>query len=1773
MVSGDVNVSDSGLISFYEVYDQRDAFKNTLMFPAHNGEVVITSKIGEENYTDTASLSFGSGKEYMLQGATTFENINISGCAENMYANFYNLTLGDGIASNLEYYPAKTVCLGYRRQKGSYNESNDSVFVMNTGKIQTYYAGTFWWDSGYSKMSTIINGGNIGTVYGTGISSSYEQSKADITINGGTIGTCYGVSNKTKVGSGGVTITLNKDAKVTTISAVEPASTSSAATLNGTATLNLVGYDANTQLPTTISDFDCLELTNSSITVGDTLASMWNKVKRVSMTDNSLLNLNMVLTTPIEVVAKKSGNTWNTESALITAPATTENVFTLLTPVGYEFAYASDTVATWTLKKGEIKIGEVTSESAQALNIDMKLPDGVTYTPLAENASAYDFYQTRLNDLTTSGAGKEVPVIEPVEIKAQVKIYVDPINGDDNNKGSMETPYKTIQKALKSVEMLQTSDEPCAGIVVYLRGGNYVTGETITLGKEHSGKNGIPVIISAYNDEEVVISGGTSIAGSDFDTAKDLSATAYEKLPVAVRDRIVAVDLTKYGISKNDFSITSDGPNYQVFVDGEELTLSRYPNVKNLALTGKVLHIGYVSASYSDWPAGTNKDDPDIRFEMTDLRPTLWENDGHIWLNGSVYAEWEISNIRVKEANISTGVMRLDGGSKLGAKSNPNNTYYYYNILEELDVPGEYYVDKATGIMYMYPIGDMDDATVTFSVMAENLISLSEAENVVFNGLTIENGAGYGIYMTDCEQVVVQNCTLRNLGNGIRIQGKKSGIIYSDIYNIASRPAHISNAEKFMDYVPEQNFVQNCYIHNAGTRSAKICNVFVQGTGNVVSHNLLQGMYGVAIYFTNAKDCIVEYNEITGAPSGIYDYGAIYNPYHPSNTGNHIRYNYIHDIGLFSETNNPQAIYLDEGLSGNFVYGNIMSNVPRGFFTNSGSNNVIVNNIVQDGREGSTYSIHGSDNFKDYTIEERFARSNPLKSMYEKYIGMSAENQAELKKRDPLQAGLYETIKKALADGSNGVGIFAAHGNYAHDNLIFDHGTVGFLGTSYDIGDNIIATTNPFVNVDEHNFALIDDTIIAWEDKLPSMDRIGVVTNNKQAISSFSMYAPYNGEQKADPFAVFLKWTCSGGADGYIVEISKNEDMSEAKTYDVTNRYCFFDHDEYFTYNQTYYWRVTAYTVAESRQTTLVKANNGQVYSFKTMTMDDYLALNPLDTKALEETIGLAEDLAGQVKEISEGGLYYDGTVETLREAISVAKEVMSSLIEQDQVSVNKADAALQDAVNVAKASKAIQYVTFEKIDADEWKDKANSRVTTTDDGDELQMSIPSGGRAETVYEVGINTREILCFQYKLGTKSGWNGFAMAQTIPNTFITEGTDGYFICINPGQVELQKYQGGKKVIQIDKLIDDTIFDGGEYYDVEIGTINHADGSVAIHFKINNKELFDMTEYVDTVDDEIIPGSPIAGYETFGVVVNPANGITHMMKADLTAKKTADYSALDAEIAKAPEDGEAYTAETWEAYQDILESAESMTRILTVHDQLVVDEYVDALKEAREALVKKPAVEILTDGTDTSYTKGSNEEVSIHSSGELNEFVRVEMDGVEVASTNYTLKEGSTILTFKTEYLETLSVAEHKVTLIFNGGRSAEAKLMITENQQQGGGSGESPAPSQSPTPSESPAPSASPTPSESPAPGASPTPSESPAPSATPEADNADEDSNDDDGNNGQTVSEDLTNASNIENVPTGDNNMIGLYVVLAIISCGMACVLIITKKKRFVITNK
>ena len=87
-----------------------------------------------------------------------------------------------------------------------------------------------------------------------------------------------------------------------------------------------------------------------------------------------------------------------------------------------------------------------------------------------------------------------------------------------------------------------------------------------------------------------------------------------------------------------------------------------------------------------------------------------------------------------------------------------------------------------------------------------------------------------------------------------------------------------------------------------------------------------------------------------------------------------------------------------------------------------------------------------------------------------------------------------------------------------------------------------------------------------------------------------------------------------------------------------------------------------------------------------------------------------------------------------------------------------------------------------------------------------------------------------------------------------------------------------------------------------------------------------------------------------------------------------------------------------------------------------------------------------EIILEGTDKSYTKGANATASIHCTGDLDDLAGVKMDGKEVDKANYTLKEGSIIVTFKAEYLETLSAGEHIVTLLYAGGHSVDSTLTV-------------------------------------------------------------------------------------------------------------------------------
>lgn len=76
-------------------------------------------------------------------------------------------------------------------------------------------------------------------------------------------------------------------------------------------------------------------------------------------------------------------------------------------------------------------------------------------------------------------------------------------------------------------------------------------------------------------------------------------------------------------------------------------------------------------------------------------------------------------------------------------------------------------------------------------------------------------------------------------------------------------------------------------------------------------------------------------------------------------------------------------------------------------------------------------------------------------------------------------------------------------------------------------------------------------------------------------------------------------------------------------------------------------------------------------------------------------------------------------------------------------------------------------------------------------------------------------------------------------------------------------------------------------------------------------------------------------------------------------------------------------------------------------------------------------------LISGANQEWTKGSKDGLTFKVDTDINEFKKVLVDGKELKDTNYDIKSGSTILTLKSSFLDTLSAGKHQICLEFNNG----------------------------------------------------------------------------------------------------------------------------------------
>src|SRR5699024_3738973 len=101
--------------------------------------------------------------------------------------------------------------------------------------------------------------------------------------------------------------------------------------------------------------------------------------------------------------------------------------------------------------------------------------------------------------------------------------------------------------------------------------------------------------------------------------------------------------------------------------------------------------------------------------------------------------------------------------SAFGVKE--NQRFYVYNLLEEIDMPGEFYLDRESGILYLYPPRQLAGTEIQLSTLASDLIHISGASHLHFEEMYVGTGRKNAFNIEDSSHIIINDMVLAQLGN------------------------------------------------------------------------------------------------------------------------------------------------------------------------------------------------------------------------------------------------------------------------------------------------------------------------------------------------------------------------------------------------------------------------------------------------------------------------------------------------------------------------------------------------------------------------------------------------------------------------------------------------------------------------------------------------------------------------------------------------------------------------------------------------------------------------------------------------------------------------------------------------------------------------------------------------------------------------------------------------------------------------------------------------
>ena len=514
-------------------------------------------------------------------------------------------------------------------------------------------------------------------------------------------------------------------------------------------------------------------------------------------------------------------------------------------------------------------------------------------------------------------------------------------DGNDNNSGTIDNPFLTIQKA---------ADTMSAGDICYIRQGNYH--EVVSM-NNNDGSESTPLIFSAYENERVLLD-GTVLLESSWEL-----------------------------YSGNIWKTTLDFPVWQLFSDRQEMIMARWPNAsfEDGTIWDKENHWGHgtIDEDENAYPNGTFIDEP---HGSIDLEASGLDITGAIAiLNVGSYQTW---TRRILTHTGNTFTYNPVPGWKT-----KHHDYFLEGKFSFLDVEGEWFLDTLTNELYFWPPDNSNPNNLQIRGKVQSYafdISNSDyirIQNLEFFGTTFKITNGDYTRIEGCN-FWYPSCYKRMLGiidtqpDMSLITGSSNCIVYKCAFRYTDGSA--------LEIYSGNNIIEDCYFYHidytATDLNGLMTTIQMGGSGNIFRRNTMHKM-GASATLNPGDEALIELNNMYDSGYMQSD-GSLIQCMVGQQPNVEICYNWLHDTIKYGSR-------FDGNGAGNngLMHHNVIWNVQGGImikgyehmlynntaFDNGDKNDIIVM-IEQGGNDGTEtrnnaankIAGHRSGNYEDYPV-------------------------------------------------------------------------------------------------------------------------------------------------------------------------------------------------------------------------------------------------------------------------------------------------------------------------------------------------------------------------------------------------------------------------------------------------------------------------------------------------------------------------------------------------------------------------------------------------------------------------------------------------------------------------------------------------------------------------------------------------------------------------------------------------------------------------------------